>query len=63
MALWKYRGTGGGKRKGRKRTRRRPRKYTGAVRHSGTVVPGGTIPRSIVTSKIGCGEFTRRVPI
>lgn len=62
MALWKYRGTGGGRRRrGRKRGRKQYSKRS--VGHKSTVVPGGTIPRSIVTSKIGCGEFTRRVPI
>lgn len=64
MVLWKHRGVSG-KRGGRRRKRggkKRTRTYTGGIGRN-TVVPGGKIPRSIVTSKIGSGEFTRRVPI
>jgi len=68
MALWKNRGAGRG---GGRKTRRRRRIMRGRKRRHvqsrgvgrNTVVPGGKLPRSIVTSKIGSGEFTRRVPI
>ena len=64
MALWKNRSGAGRKRQGRRRKRGRKgtRTYSNAIGRN-TVVPGGKIPRSIVTSKIGSGEFTRRVPI
>lgn len=65
MAQWKYRGVGRGKKRtkrGRKKKCVKPKTYTTGVARN-TVVPGGKLPRSIVTTKIGSGEFTRRVPI
>jgi len=72
MALWKHRGLRGGgkkqvgrKKRGngrRKRKCAKSRKVYGGVGRN-TVVPGGKLPPSIVTTKIGSGEFTRRVPI